>query len=276
MMSCVERLALKSPTLPPATTTNCLLLGGVEFAIVDPASPWKPEQEKLLRHLEVLSKAGRTPTAIVLTHHHHDHVGGVNALRNATNLPVLAHPRTAELLSPHIAVDGFLNEGDLLKTGEKSWQVLHTPGHASGHLCFYLEETGEVIAGDMVAGEGTIVLDPPEGDLVSYLASLQRLLDLKSTCLYPAHGAALMDPEGLLKHYIQHRHARTVQVAKAGEKRSSFLPLDLVPEIYPDIPKSVWPIAERQVLCHLQYLVAQGKFENDGPRFKASCGDVHG
>ena len=271
MKRCVERVALRSPTLPPATTTNCLLLGHQDYAIVDPASPWTEEQERLMAVVNQRREAGFNPSCIALTHHHHDHVGGVMALKGQTGLPVLAHPRTAELLTNTVEVDGFLEGGDVLETGELKWQVLHTPGHATGHLCFFHSETGECIVGDMLAGEGTIVLDPPEGDLSDYLHSLRRLMELDASLLYPAHGPALEDPHGILSHYIRHRLARTEQVAEEGRKKGRFTPQDLVPEIYADIPKSYWPIAARQVLCHLLYLVEQGDFSrHESGRFSTA------
>ena len=227
---------------------------------MDPASPWPQEQERLLAVVEKRAEAGVHPSCIVLTHHHHDHVGGVMALKQQTGLRVLAHPRTAELLAGSVEVDDFLGEGDVLQTGRLGWRVLHTPGHATGHICLFHPESQEGIVGDMLAGEGTIVLDPPEGNLQDYLDSLRRLTELKADCLYPAHGPALEDPAGILSHYITHRLARTDQVAAEGRKKGRFLPEDLVPEIYAEIPKAVWPIAARQVLCHLLYLEEQGRF----------------
>ena len=199
------------------------------------------------------------------------------ALKKRTGLPVLAHPRTAELLEGSVGVDGFLEEGDVLETGLQQWQVLHTPGHATGHICFFLPDTGEGVVGDMLAGEGTIVLDPPEGDLSDYLRSLRRLLTLNAERLYPAHGPALEDPRGILEHYIRHRMARTEQVALEGrKKRGSFTPKDLVPEIYSEIPKTFWPIAARQVLCHLLYLTEQGDFVQGETGSFESCGVSNG
>lgn len=275
MKRCVERVALKSPTLPPATTTNCLLLGHKEYAIVDPASPWKEEQERLLAVVQQRLEEGIKPACIALTHHHHDHVGGVMALKEQIEVPVVAHSRTAKLLAGKVEVDHFLNDGDVLQTGSERWQVLHTPGHATGHLCFFLPETGEGVVGDMLAGEGTIVLDPPEGDLGHYLQSLERLRELNARRLYPAHGPALENPKKILTHYIEHRRARTEQVATEGKKKGRFTPEDLVPEIYSAIPKNFWPIAARQVLCHLLYLVDQGEFAHSGSGHFEIAGGPH-
>jgi glyoxylase-like metal-dependent hydrolase (beta-lactamase superfamily II) len=182
----------------------------------------------------------------------------------------VAHPRTAELLAPDIVVDRFLEEGDVFQTGQHTWNCLHTPGHATGHLCFHNTKTGALVVGDMVAGEGTIVLDPPEGNLSDYLASLNRLLALGARILFPAHGPPLDDPAALLQYYLDHRMHRTEQVRQAAKKREKFLAADLVGEIYADLPRKFWPIAERQVLCHLQFLVSQGELLEGATGFQSS------
>ena len=242
---------VRSPTLPPATHTNAWLLGDKRVVVVDPAGAWSEERQRLadaLSHLEV--------AAIFLTHHHIDHIGGAVDLRERTGAPIFSHAHTAEQVD--FEVDEILNEGDVVKTDAGDWQVLHTPGHARGHLCLHGEQ-GHLVAGDMVAGEGTIVLDPPEGNLGDYLTSLARLRDLNPTALLPAHGPELLDSVAYLQHYIDHRHSRTVQVQQVLTDFSKpALPRELVPIIYPDIPVFIHPIAARQVLCHLQWLQAEG------------------
>ncbi len=106
----------------------------------------------------------------------------------------------------------------------------------------------------MVAGEGTILLDPPEGDLAAYLASLERLRGLGAGVLLPAHGPALTDPAETLETYIAHRHERTGQVLETLRVLESGSPLELARKIYTELPEAFLVIAARQVLCHLQYL----------------------
>lgn len=249
--------AVPSPTLPPATTTNCWLLGATELVAVDPAGVTEADQATLSGNLRA---AGLRVARILLTHHHGDHIGGAPALRAAFAAPVLAHPATADRLP--FAVDGLLHEGDPLPTDDgRDWRLLHTPGHASGHLCAFDGET--VLAGDMVAGEGTIVLDPPEGDLGLYLASLRRLRDLAPTRLLPAHGPAIAPALPLLDHYIAHRQARTDQLRRALADGAPRQPIDLVPTLYPELPADFYPVAARQVLCHLRWLVTAGEAQAD-------------
>ncbi len=258
----LARLELRTPTLPPATHTNCYFLGDQRLTIVEPASPWEEEQALLESTLETLPG---TIERIFLTHHHRDHVGGVEVLRRRFNCPVVAHARTADLLTGHVDVDETLEEGDVLLTDQGAWNVFHTPGHASGHLCLANPRTGDFLVGDMVAGEGTIVLDPPDANLQDYLDSLQRLRDASPGVLHPAHGDPIQDADGKLAEYIDHRHMRTGQVREtlAGVGRAT--PMELVPPIYPERPAGFQPVAARQVLCHLQWLAKRDEVrEVDG------------
>jgi len=258
----LARLALRTPPLPPATHTNCYLLGDERLTIVEPASPWEDEQALLERTLASLSS---TVERIFLTHHHLDHVGGVEVLRRRFQCPVVAHARTADLLTGKVAVDETLDEGDVLLTDQGAWEVLFTPGHASGHLCLANPRTGDFVVGDMVAGEGTVVLDPPDANLQDYLDSLQHLRDASPGVLHPAHGDPIRDADKKLAEYIAHRHMRTGQVRETllGAERGT--PMDLVVPIYPELPVGFHPVAARQVLCHLQWLAENGEVhEVDG------------
>ncbi len=250
----VRVVPVRSPTLPPATHTNCYLLGHERITVVDPASPFADEQARLLGGLQA---APGHVERILLTHHHHDHVGGAQALAQALEVPVVAHRYTAEQLAGEVRIDAWLDEGAIVDTDAGSWRCLHTPGHAPGHLCLHHQEAGVVVAGDMVAGEGTIVLDPPEGVLAEYLASLARLRDLGSRVLLPAHGPALKEPEALLSYYIAHRHERTEQVLEALQSLQPAGPLELARRVYVELPELFLGVAARQVLCHLQDLAAR-------------------
>jgi ribonuclease/clavin/mitogillin len=236
-------LPVRTPTLPPATHTNCYRLGDT---VVDPASPWPDEQRRLA------AWAGR-PTRILLTHHHHDHIGGVEALVRSTGAEVWAH---ADARVP-FPVHRRLADGDRVDTGKGTLRCLYTPGHADGHLAFLVEHTGEVIAGDLVAGEGTIVVAPPEGHLATYLASLERLLSL-CTALLPAHGPALPDGPAVLRRYLAHRHARTGQVRDAL-RRGARSPREVASHVYAGVPGVDPSLAADQVRAHLVWLQERGE-----------------
>ena len=247
----IRAVPVRTPTLPPATHTNCYVLDG--RVAVDPASPWPDEQQRLAEELseEPLER-------ILLTHHHLDHVSGAVDLAKRRDLPIAAHAETASRVG--FPVDEILEEGDLLQ----GWELLHTPGHAAGHLC--LLRDGELICGDMVAGIGTILIEPGEGDLQTYLESLERLASLGPMRLWPTHGPEIPDGVAKLREYIAHRHMRTEQLCGALPGT----PMELVERVYGDtIPKIAYPLAARQLLCHLQWLEARDEAHQEGDRWYA-------
>ncbi len=260
----VLMVPLATHTLPPALTTNAYLLGTEEAVLVDPGSPLDAENERLERALTVArDRLGRRVTAIWLTHHHPDHVGGVERLRRFLGVPVLAHPATAERLAGRIAVDGTLADGQrIVLAGDPPFvvRVLHTPGHARGHLCFLAESQSSILAGDLVAGLGTIVVDPPEGDMDDYLGSLARLADLNPHTLFPAHGPAIQNAVAKLREYIEHRLWREEKVAAAWSQGLR-TPGEMLSTVYEDVPKEAYPLAERQILAHLARLRKGGRIE---------------
>ncbi|MEM7050415.1 MAG: MBL fold metallo-hydrolase [Acidobacteriota bacterium] len=253
-------LPLETATLPPANRTNAYLLGDGERVLVDPGSTLPAEQRRLEEALAALP--ADSLKAIWLTHHHPDHVGGVAAARQALGVPVLAHAATAQRLAARgIPVDGELQAGQrVVLDGPRPFpiRVLHTPGHARGHLCFYEENGGSLIAGDMVAGIGTIVIDPPEGDMDDYLASLESLAELAPRVLFPAHGPPIRDAVGKLRHYIDHRRWREEKVLAAWQNGVR-QPAELLPVVYDDAPRQAWPLAERQIVAHLESLERAGR-----------------
>jgi glyoxylase-like metal-dependent hydrolase (beta-lactamase superfamily II) len=261
---------LSTRTLPPAATTNTYLLGFGEAVLVDPGAAEPAEIDRLEAALEAArERLGRRVTAIWLTHHHPDHVGGVPELRRRLGVPVLAHPATAERLAPHgIAVDGEIHDGRQValaglgrpEAPDMLVQAVHTPGHARGHLCFLELGQRSLLAGDLVAGLGTIVIDPPEGDMDDYLASLAKLIALAPRTLFPGHGPAVKNAVPKLREYVEHRlwRERRVLAAWRDGRRE---PEAMLPVVYDDVPAAAHPLAARQILAHLARLRRAGQLD---------------
>jgi endoribonuclease LACTB2 len=263
---------VKTPTLPPATHTNCYIIGGDEVVIIDPASPYEEEQRELDQFIDALVSEGRRVREIILTHHHPDHTGGVEHLRRRLGVPVAAQRLTAERLARTLAVDRFIEDDELIElTGEPGWRLraLHTPGHTRGHLCFYEENTGAIITGDLVVGFGTVVIDPPEGNMRQYFDSLHRLLALpKLSSLFPAHGPAIGKARYKLEEYVTHRTERENKILEAVRAGASS-PEEIVPAAYTDVTPALWGLAERSTVAHLEKLEEEGRIMRNASGYYA-------
>lgn len=252
---------LRTPTLPPATHTNCYLFGTGEMIAIDPASPYPDEQHALDEALDALAAAGRQVVEIWLTHHHLDHVSGAVHLSERLGIPIAAHRETIDRLAGRVPITRVLDDGDsraLAGPSPRRVRAVFTPGHAPGHLCFLEEETGAMAAGDMVAGVGTILIDPSEGDMIAYLASLQRMRELAPRVLLPAHGGAIAAVAEKLDGYVQHRLWREARVIEALRHHGPASSAALVPRVYADVSPALFPLAERSLLAHLDKLVTEG------------------
>ena len=255
---------LATPTLPPATTTNTLIAGAERLYVIDPAPPGQAEQQRLFDRMDAMIGAGATFVAILLTHHHVDHVGAVNAVSRRYRLPLRAHAATYDRIDSGYLPGEPLTDGDRLALGTApdgsgDWhlKVLHTPGHAVDHLCYIDSRYHAAIVGDMLSTLSTIVIDPPEGHMHTYLDSLDRLLGTPMNVLYPAHGPPRRDGHGLIRRFLKHRQKRedAIKSALAGIPRS----IDqLLPEAYADVAEEVYPVASRSLLAGLI------KLEEDG------------
>ncbi|MFT7582701.1 MAG: ribonuclease/clavin/mitogillin [Myxococcota bacterium] len=256
----LDVLALRTPTLPPATHTNTSLVGREQVWVVDPATPYDTERTALLAAVDTIRLDGRTVAGIILTHHHHDHVGAAAWLSEQRGLPILAHPRTAVLLDGQLTLSDTLEDGDTLVCSEASndtWHVLHTPGHASDHIVLWEPVRRLLIGGDMVAQVGTIVIVPPDGHMATYIAQLQRLIALDPALIVPAHGGVIEDAVAHLEHYVSHRLAREAQVLDVLTEMPRALG-DVTREAYPELPRFLLPLAERSAEAHLIKLQEDG------------------
>ena len=259
---------MKTKPLPPATHTNAYLIGEGEMVLLDPGSADAEELDVLFRLIETLAADGRRVHAIVVSHAHPDHVAGVEAARARLGVPVWSHSATGT----SVRLDRALADGETIALAApgRSWdlRVLHTPGHTRSHLCLFHERTHSLFTGDHIpGGSGTVIIDPPDGDMAAYLASLERLRALPVETLFPGHGS----PQGAAKRrigaLIAHRLAREEKVVAALGAEARSIP-ELVERAYADTPRDLWPYAERSLLAHLLKLEQDGKAVHDGERWR--------
>jgi glyoxylase-like metal-dependent hydrolase (beta-lactamase superfamily II) len=194
---------------------------------------------------------------------HPDHVGGVNALRVhlGEQLRVAAHQLTAAPLAGSVRVDRVIEEGDAISLDglpQIALKAMHTPGHARGHLCFYEERTGTLISGDNLVGLGSVLIDPPEGNMRDYLRTLDRMRALRNvSVIFGGHGPAIANPYTKIDEYIAHRLEREQKILQAV-REGAVSPKEIVVRVYTDVSPKAHAMAERAVLAHLEKLIADG------------------
>jgi glyoxylase-like metal-dependent hydrolase (beta-lactamase superfamily II)/8-oxo-dGTP pyrophosphatase MutT (NUDIX family) len=266
----VQMIPLRTIALPPSTHTNAYLVGRDPAYLIDPGPTAADEQQRLFDVLDGHRAAGGRFAAVVLSHHHPDHVGAANAVARRYGVPLWAHPLTARALSGMIPVARELRDGDRIDMGAAPdgsgpWylEAIHTPGHASGHLAFYEPHYRLLFAADMVSTLSSIVIVPPDGDLTIYLDSLRRLRGYDARLLLPAHGSPSTRPGETIDEAIAHRLKREEQLLAAlgPEPRT---PAELAPELYKGLPAHLIRFAELQVLAGLMKLQREGRVQVSG------------
>ena len=263
----IRRVIANNPGPFTFTGTGTYIVGrdqpGAGVAVIDPG----PLDEA---HLAALLQAvrGQTVSHILVTHTHRDHAPLAHPFAEAVGAPILA-ARPPQLT---VHASGSLDEDEddafqpdvVLEGGERlagdGWTIeaLFTPGHASNHMAFALEDENALFCGDHVMGWSTTVIAPPDGDMANYMASLDAVIARRFGTLWPTHGAPIIDPAPFLAAYREHRLDREAQVAaqvQAGQTRI----VDMVPVLYAAVDPRLWPAASLSVWAHLIALEKAGR-----------------
>ncbi|MDQ2746573.1 MAG: MBL fold metallo-hydrolase [Acidobacteriota bacterium] len=256
-------LPLKTETLPPATHTNCFIVGREKFVVVDAAANNEAEQKLLHDLVDSFVEKNFECQAIITTHQHPDHFGGETVLQTHLfdkfnlQIPLAAHQATAEKLRGKIEFQKILSDGDVFDLEAETsanfqLQIIHTPGHASGLLAFYDAERGFLLSGDNVISASSVVIAPPDGNLRDYLTSLERLKNLPNlNFLCGSHGSAIFNAKAKIESYIAHRLERENQILEALKTGAKTIP-EIAAIVYPDLKPELLKLAEKSVEAHLE------------------------
>jgi glyoxylase-like metal-dependent hydrolase (beta-lactamase superfamily II) len=263
----VVRVLAPNPGIRELEGTNTWVVGDPPAIVIDPG----PDDEV---HVREIVRAAGAVGVIALTHDHPDHAPAAARLAASTGAPVRAvrPPRGGDRL----------RDGEAIGSDGARLTAVATPGHTPDHVAFWSAGAGALFTGDAVLGRGTSVIDPPEGDLISYLRSLRRLRDLAPRTIYPGHGPVVLNGTAKLDEYLEHREERERQVLDALVDGTRTIE-ELVATIYEDYPPEVHELAGRSVLAHLLKLDAEGRvdkrakdgvtrYERIEPRACARCG----
>jgi glyoxylase-like metal-dependent hydrolase (beta-lactamase superfamily II) len=243
----IRRVLAPNPGPYTLEGTNTWIVGNEPTIVIDPG-PDIPD------HLAEVAREAGSVGAVLVSHDHPDHAPGAIPFARLVGAPVYAF---------RLAGAADLAAGQSVRAGELDLTAVHTPGHTSDHAAFFEPASGALFTGDAVLGRGTSFIDPPDGDLVRYLRSLRRMVDLGPRSIYPGHGPVVLRARDKLHEYLAHRDEREEQVlaALAGGRRTI---TELVEVIYADHPKEVHPLAARSVLAHLLKLADEGRAERTG------------
>jgi glyoxylase-like metal-dependent hydrolase (beta-lactamase superfamily II) len=268
----IGRVVAENPGPFTFTGTGTYIVGrdapGAAVAVIDPG----PADE---RHLAALlaAVAGRRVSHVLVTHTHRDHAPLARPFAEATGAAVLAAQPPARTVHASgqdegdddaFAPDVILGGGEWIEGDGWALEVLATPGHASNHLAFALEEENALFCGDHVMGWSTTVVAPPDGDMSDYMDSLDAVIARGFSALWPTHGPPVTEPAPFLAAYREHRLERERQVTArlaAGDRMAA----EMTPVLYAAVDQRLWPAAALSVRAHLDKLVRDGRAVRDGP-----------
>src|SRR5262245_40478445 len=250
----VGRVLGLNPGMMTGPGTNTYLVGRRDPILIDTGAGMTGYMEVFQEYLT--ERGWRAPSRVILTHRHVDHIGGVKDLRERfPGLPVAKMIHKDEGL-PEGTAD--LRDGQVVAGDGVTLRPVHTPGHASDHLCYFLEEERALFSGDLILNGSTSVIPDEDGDLADYMASLRRVQALKPLRIYPAHGPVVEGATGKDQEHINRRVGRERQISEVLGGGTATTP-EMVKVIYADVPEKLHVRGGKSVHSHLKKLVKDGR-----------------
>ena len=251
-----------NPGIMTLQGTNQYVVGKDSGLVIDVALSEDSNMDGIIEQAEAMGV--KKIEKILLTHIHSDHCGGALALRKRCGAKLGIHRSRKGYLGGE---DFQYDDNDRISFGDGELHVLHTPGHESGHCCFYESGDRVLFSGDNILGYGTAVIHPPDGNMTDYMKTLERLLGFDISLILPGHGPLIGKPEAKIREYIKHRIEREQQVLAAlrsGKNTTG----DITEMIYVDVSPALKRVAEFSVLAHLEKLRREGRVKREGSRYQ--------
>jgi glyoxylase-like metal-dependent hydrolase (beta-lactamase superfamily II) len=263
----VRRITAPNPGFMTGPGTNTYLLGaGAEVALIDPGPAIDAHVRTLL---DEVAQRGARIRWVLVTHTHMDHSPAAQRIKAATGAELIGMPPPLlERQDQSFRPDRVPGHSERFSVAGCRLRAIHTPGHASNHLCYLLEGERILFTGDHVMQGSTVVINPPDGDMGAYLASLRLLLEEDIEYFAPAHGFLIDNPRRAVDWLLRHRNEREQKVVAALGRAPSADLETLVPIAYDDVPSRVYPVASRSLLAHLLKLEAEGRAAQSGGRWR--------
>ena len=257
----IRRITAGNGSVFTGPGTNTYLIGNEDVTVIDPG----PAMEE---HIDAILAASKNIKQIVVTHTHPDHSPGVRLMKEKLDIPAFGMlTKSSKNQDTTFNPSRILEDGEVFHEDEFSLEVVHTPGHASNHLCFILREEKVIFTGDHIMNGSTVVIGPPDGNMKQYIESLEKLKDYDIEKIAPGHGEVLENPHQVADWIINHRLEREKKVFEALKDASKGTPDSLVEKVYDDVDSSLFPIAKASLLAHLIKLEEDQVIKREGEEY---------
>ena len=257
----IRHFTADNPGIMTLQGTNQYIVGKESAVVIDVALSADSNLDGIIEQAEAMG--AKKIEKILLTHIHSDHCGGALALRKRCGAKLGIHRSRAGYLGGE---DFQYGDNDRVAFDGGELNVLHTPGHESGHCCFYESSDKVLFSGDNILGYGTAVIRPPDGNMTDYMKSLERLLEFNISLILPGHGPMVGKPETKIREYIEHRIMREKQVIDALKQGRNTIG-DITEAIYVDVSAGLLRVAEFSVQAHLEKLINEGRVKKEASRY---------